>query len=57
LVVDDIFQTFDDERTASGLKALAGTAGRFQTILFTHEASVVEIAKREIGAELDLILL
>jgi uncharacterized protein YhaN len=57
LVVDDIFQTFDDERTASGLKALAGTADRFQTILFTHEASVVEIAKQEIGAELDLILL
>ncbi|PZM16850.1 ATP-binding protein [Rhizobium tubonense] len=57
LVVDDIFQTFDDDRTASGLRALAGTADRFQTILFTHETSVVEIAKQEIGAGLDLIRL
>jgi uncharacterized protein YhaN len=57
LVVDDIFQTFDDERTASGLKALAGTSDRFQTILFTHEMSVVDIARREIGKGLDLIQL
>ncbi len=57
LVVDDIFQTFDDDRTASGLKALSGTTDRFQTILFTHEMSVVEIATREIGADLDLIRL
>jgi len=57
LVVDDIFQTFDDDRTASGLRALAGTADRFQTILFTHEMSVVDIATREIGRDLDLIRL
>jgi chromosome segregation protein len=57
LVVDDIFQTFDDERTASGLRALAGTAKRFQTILFTHEMSVVDIATRELGSSLDLIRL
>lgn len=55
LIVDDIFQTFDDERTASGLKALAGTSGTFQTILFTHERSVVDIARRELGESLDLI--
>jgi uncharacterized protein YhaN len=57
LVVDDIFQTFDDDRTAAGLKALAATSGRFQTILFTHETSVVDIANREIGGDLDLIRL
>ncbi|MEF0939161.1 ATP-binding protein [Rhizobium sp. BR 362] len=57
LIVDDIFQTFDDDRVSAGLKALAGTAERFQTILFTHERSLVEIAKREIGKELDLIQL
>jgi uncharacterized protein YhaN len=57
LIVDDIFQTFDDERASAGLKALAGTAERFQTILFTHEMSVVEIAEREIGKDLDLIRL
>ena len=55
LIVDDIFQTFDDERTASGLKALAGTSDTFQTILFTHERSVVDIARRELGESLDLI--
>ncbi|MBB3453662.1 uncharacterized protein YhaN [Rhizobium sp. BK313] len=57
LIVDDIFQTFDDDRVSAGLKALAGTAERFQTILFTHEMSLVEIAKREIGKDLDLIQL
>ncbi len=57
LIVDDIFQTFDDERTAAGLGALAGTAERFQTILFTHEASVVEIARQEVGSGLDLLRL
>ena len=57
LIVDDIFQTFDDERASAGLKVLAATAERFQTVLFTHEMSVVEIAKREIGNDLDLIQL
>lgn len=57
LVVDDIFQTFDDDRTAAGLKALAGSSDRFQTVLFTHESSVVDIASREIGGGLDLIRL
>jgi uncharacterized protein YhaN len=57
LIVDDIFQTFDDDRTASGLKALASTAGTFQTILFTHQTSVVDIAQRELKDGLDLIQL
>ncbi|WFU10151.1 AAA family ATPase [Rhizobium sp. CB3090] len=57
LIVDDIFQTFDDDRVSAGLKALVGTAERFQTILFTHEMSLVEIAKRDIGKDLDLIQL
>ncbi|AYG65822.1 MULTISPECIES: YhaN family protein [unclassified Rhizobium] len=57
LIVDDIFQTFDDERARAGLQVLAATADRFQTILFTHEMSVVDIAKSEIGRDLDLIQL
>lgn len=57
LIVDDIFQTFDDERVRAGLQVLAATADRFQTILFTHERSVVDIAKSEIGKDLDLIQL
>jgi chromosome segregation protein len=52
---DDIFQTFDDERTASGLKAFASTAVLFQPILFTHHLSVVAIARRALGDDLDLI--
>ncbi|MGY5779209.1 AAA family ATPase [Rhizobium sp. LEGMi135b] len=57
LIVDDIFQTFDDERVSAGLQVLAATSDRFQTILFTHERSVVDIARSEIGRDLDLIQL
>ncbi|TCL70383.1 YhaN family protein [Rhizobium sp. BK251] len=57
LIVDDIFQTFDDERAACGLLALSRTSEMFQTILFTHESSVVEIARRELGDGMDLIML
>lgn len=57
LILDDIFQTFDDERTAAGLRTLAAGGDRFQTILFTHQMSVVETAKREIGEGLDLVVL
>lgn len=57
LIVDDIFQTFDDERTVSGLKALAATSGAFQTILFTHQKSVVDLARQELAAGVDVITL
>jgi uncharacterized protein YhaN len=52
---DDIFQTFDDERTASGIAAFASTARLFQPILFTHHTSVVNIARRALGADLDYL--
>jgi uncharacterized protein YhaN len=52
---DDIFQTFDDERTAAGIKAFASTAELFQPILFTHHLSVVAIARRALGEDLDYI--
>jgi uncharacterized protein YhaN len=54
---DDIFQTFDDERTAAGIRALADTSGLFQPILFTHHLSVVAIARRVLGPDLDYIAL
>lgn len=57
LIVDDIFQTFDDERTSSGLKALAATSGTFQTILFTHQKSVVDLARQELAGAADIITL
>jgi chromosome segregation protein len=52
---DDIFQTFDDERTAAGINAFASTSGLFQPILFTHHLSVVAIARRALGQDLDYV--
>ena len=52
---DDIFQTFDDERTAAGINAFASTSAVFQPILFTHHLSVVAIARRALGPDLDYI--
>jgi uncharacterized protein YhaN len=57
LVLDDIFQTFDDERTAAGLRTLAASAGAFQTLLFTHQTSLMDAAQRELGDGVDLIRL
>jgi uncharacterized protein YhaN len=52
---DDIFTTFDDDRTAHGLTALAAIGERVQPILFTHHKHVVEIARAHMGAEPDVI--
>ncbi|WP_349359788.1 AAA family ATPase [Stappia sp.] len=52
---DDLFQTFDDARTAAGLRALARLADTVQPILFTHHRSVVEIARAELGDTVDLL--
>ena len=52
---DDIFTTFDDDRTAHGLAVLAAIGEHVQPILFTHHTHVVEIARSRMGAELDVI--
>lgn len=52
---DDIFQTFDDQRTQAGLRVLAATAGSVQPILFTHHRSVVDAGLAALGSDLDLI--
>jgi len=57
LVLDDIFQTFDDERTAAGLRTLSSSSGAFQSILFTHQTSLLDAAQRELGNDVDLIRL
>lgn len=57
LVLDDIFQTFDDERTAAGLRTLAASSDAFQSILFTHQTSLLEAAERELGDDVDLVRL
>lgn len=55
LIADDIFQTFDESRTAAGLLTLAETGKTFQTILFTHQKSVADAAKRLLGERADVI--
>lgn len=57
LVLDDIFQTFDDERTAAGLRTLGASSGAFQSILFTHQTSLLDAAQRELGDDVDLVRL
>jgi uncharacterized protein YhaN len=52
---DDIFTSFDEDRTANGLAALAAIGDRVQPILFTHHRHVVEIARSKIGSELAVI--
>ncbi|HTJ58621.1 MAG TPA: AAA family ATPase [Devosiaceae bacterium] len=52
---DDLFQTFDDERTRAGILAFASTSPVFQPILFTHHMSVVATAREALGEELDYI--
>jgi hypothetical protein len=56
-VGDDLFATFDDARTAHGLRALAAIGGGVQPILFTHHEHVAAIARRDLGAAVDIIAL
>ena len=44
---DDIFETFDEDRTAAACKLMHSIAGIGQAIYFTHHAHVAEIAQRE----------
>jgi uncharacterized protein YhaN len=49
LVLDDVLVTFDDERARAALLALAESARQIQVLLFTHEASVVALARDTLG--------
>ena len=51
---DDLFHTFDDERTRAGIEVMAAVEG-VQPILFTHHRAVVDAAKAALGDGLDLI--
>lgn len=48
LVVDDILITFDDERAAAALRALAELSRKRQVIFFTHHDHLVEVAQQSI---------
>jgi uncharacterized protein YhaN len=54
-VGDDLFMTFDDDRTKHGLTALAGLSDDVQPILFTHHRHVVELARQAVGDGLDVM--
>ena len=57
-LADDLFASFDDRRTAHGLKVLAEIGAHVQPILFTHHAHVVDLARDCVGdAMLDVITL
>jgi uncharacterized protein YhaN len=52
---DDLFATFDEERTKNGLTALAAIGDVVQTIVFTHHRHVAEIASANLGADACLL--
>lgn len=52
---DDLFTSFDEDRTAKGLAALAAIGDRVQPILFTHHRHVVDIARKAIGSDVAVI--
>lgn len=54
-VGDDLFASFDDQRTRHGLKTLAAVGATVQPILFTHHGRVAEMARQELGAAVDVI--
>lgn len=54
-VGDDLFMTFDDDRTKNGLMALADLSRYVQPILFTHHKHVVELARQALGDDVDVM--
>jgi uncharacterized protein YhaN len=51
-IVDDILITFDDDRAAAALAALADLSRRTQVIFFTHHARLVELARTRLSPRL-----
>ena len=54
-VVDDVFATFDEDRTENGLLALAAIGDRVQPIVFTHHRQLADIAQNKLGADVLLL--
>ncbi len=48
-VADDIFETFDDTRTAAALKLLSEMGKTGQALYFTHHKHVVDLARQCLG--------
>lgn len=49
-IVDDVFQTSDDARTAAALGLLAELGRSCQVIVFTHHRAVVDAARRVVAS-------
>lgn len=45
-IVDDVFMTFDDERSEAALRVLDGISDRFQIVVFTHHSHLADLAER-----------
>lgn len=56
-LADDLFITFDEERTEAGLRLLAELGATTQVIVFTHHAYVAECATRALGGDAEVIRL
>ncbi|HRQ81073.1 MAG TPA: hypothetical protein PKZ97_08135, partial [Azospirillaceae bacterium] len=54
-IADDVFQTFDDDRTAACLALLAELGRRAQIIVFTHHRHVVRAAEQAAAGAVDVI--
>ncbi|MDF2810635.1 MAG: hypothetical protein K0S56_1666 [Microvirga sp.] len=54
-IADDLFQTFDDDRTAATIRSLAEASAAFQPIVFTHHRSVADLAEKTLGGSVDVI--
>ena len=51
VIADDLLVHFDDERSSAALAALGELAQRTQVLYFTHHATVVELARKQLGAQ------
>jgi uncharacterized protein YhaN len=51
LIVDDLFEGYDNKRAAAGFEALAEVAEKTQVIFFTHHPHLVELARRTLHTE------
>ncbi|MGQ7794307.1 AAA family ATPase [Faunimonas sp. B44] len=56
-VGDDLFATFDEDRTGYAMQALVAIGDRVQPIVFTHHLHVVEIARAAAGDAADIVSL
>jgi uncharacterized protein YhaN len=51
LIVDDLFEGYDNKRAAAGFEALAEVAETTQVIFFTHHCHLVDIAQLALSTE------